>query len=200
MTGERVLVVPRACVPDEGSWLGLRTAGLDAFLAVAQSEGRFRERSRMEHDRSFKQLIPYLVLRDGPRYFLMQRTRAGADARLHDRYSIGVGGHVNPGDAGLLGGLRREWAEELDTAFEPPFEPYALINDDSTDVGSVHLGIVFLADAQGRSVAVREQDKLRGAFASAEEVAVVADRLESWSLLIFEALSGMAVRSGISES
>lgn len=154
----------------------------------------------MEHEPSFKQLIPYLVLRDGPRYFLMQRTRAGADARLHDRYSIGVGGHVNPGDAGLLGGLRREWAEELDTEFEPPFEPYALINDDSTDVGSVHLGIVFLADAQGRSVAVRERDKLRGSFASAEEVAVVADRLESWSLLIFEALSRVAVRSVTSES
>ena len=59
------------------------------------------------------------MLRDGPRYFLMQRTRAGGDARLHDRYSIGVGGHLNPGDADLDGGLRREWAEELVADFVP---------------------------------------------------------------------------------
>ena len=73
----------------------------------------------MERDPAFKQVIPYLVLRDGERYFLMQRTTAGGDARLHGRYSIGVGGHLNPGDGGLLGGLRREWDEELVADFVP---------------------------------------------------------------------------------
>ena len=58
----------------------------------------------MEVDPSFKQVIPYLVLRDAERYFLMRRTRAGVDARLLGRYSIGVGGHLNPGDGGVLGG------------------------------------------------------------------------------------------------
>ena len=95
----------------------------------------------------------------------MRRTRAGGDARLHDRWSIGVGGHLNPGDADLFGGLRREWREELVADFEPAFEPLALLNDDTTDVGAVHLGIVFVADAAGRPVAVRETDKLEGRFA-----------------------------------
>jgi predicted NUDIX family phosphoesterase len=192
-SGEQVLVVPRSVVPDEGAWFGLRTDGLADFLERVPEHGRFEPRDAMEHDPSHKQLIPYLVLRDGPAYFLMERTKAGGDARLHDHGSIGVGGHLNPGDADLFGGLRREWREELIADFEPAFEPLALLNDDTTDVGSVHLGVVFVADAAGRPVAVRETDKLRGRFASASEVAAVVDRLESWSRLVFEALEGSGV-------
>lgn len=195
MTGERVLVVAREFVPDRAVWYGLRVDGLDAFLAVAARHGRFEPREAMELDPAHKQLIPYLVLRDGPRYFLMQRTRAGADARLHDRWSIGVGGHLNPGDADLFGGLRREWREEVVADFEPDFAPVALLNDDTTEVGAVHLGIVFVADAAGRSVSVRETDKLVGRFAEAAEVRAVADQLESWSRLVFDALESGAIAS-----
>ncbi len=103
----------------------------------------------MERDPSFKQVIPYLVLRDGARWFLMRRTDAGGDPRLHGRYSIGVGGHLNPGDGGLLGGLRREWSEEVVADFVPEFRLVALLNDDTTEVGAVHLGAVYVADADG---------------------------------------------------
>jgi predicted NUDIX family phosphoesterase len=188
MSDEQVLVVARDRVPDAAGWYGLRRDGLGAFVDVVAREGRYEPRDAMEHDPGFKQVIPYLVLRDGDDYFLMRRTRAGADARLHDRWSIGVGGHLNPGDDGLLGGLRREWHEELDADFEPVFEPYALLNDDTTDVGSVHLGVVFVADASGRPVVVRERDKLTGAFATAAEVAAVAPDLETWSRLVFESI------------
>ncbi|HUP55273.1 MAG TPA: hypothetical protein VM408_07185, partial [Methylomirabilota bacterium] len=76
----------------------------------------------------------------------------------------------------------------------PEFEAVALLNDDTTDVGAVHLGIVFVADAEGRPAAVREHDKLTGAFATADEVAAVADDLETWSRLVFEALEAAAIR------
>jgi predicted NUDIX family phosphoesterase len=147
----------------------------------------------MERDPSFKQVIPYLVLRDAERYFLMRRTRGGRDERLHDRYSIGVGGHLNPGDGGLDGGLRREWAEELEADFVPDFKLVGLLNDDTTDVGSVHLGVVYVADAAARPVAIRETDKLTGQFVVPAAVAEVAADLETWSLLVFEQLEG-AVR------
>jgi predicted NUDIX family phosphoesterase len=124
----------------------------------------------------------------------MRRTNAGVDARLHDRWSIGVGGHLNPGDAGVAGGLRREWHEEVVADFEPAFEPVALLNDDTTEVGAVHLGIVFVADAAGRAVSVRETDKLSGAFATVAEVAAVTDRMETWSQLVFEELESAAVQ------
>jgi predicted NUDIX family phosphoesterase len=148
----------------------------------------------MEVDPDWKQIIPYLVLRDGPRYFLMRRTRAGGDARLHDRYSIGVGGHLNPGDGGLDRGLVREWQEELDADFVPRFELVGLLNDDTTDVGRVHLGVVYQADAGGRDVRVRETHKLSGSFAPREDVEAVIDALETWSQIVFRALELETVR------
>jgi predicted NUDIX family phosphoesterase len=188
MTGELVFVVPRSALPDKATWYGLRTDGLDDFVAAVERDGRYEPRVEMEADPSFKQVIPYLVLRDGPRYFLMQRTAAGGDVRLHHRFSIGVGGHLNPGDGGVLGGLRREWAEELVADFEPAFRLVALLNDDTTPVGAVHIGAVYLADAAGRPVAIREIDKLTGRFADPDEVAAVVDRMETWSQLAFEFL------------
>ena len=121
------------------------------------------------------------------RYFLMRRTRAGVDERLHDHWSIGVGGHLNPGDGDLGGCLRREWAEEVEADFTPAFRLVGLLNDDTTDVGSVHVGAVFVADAEGRQVAIREIEKLSGAFVEPEAVAAVSRDLESWSRLVFEA-------------
>jgi predicted NUDIX family phosphoesterase len=188
---ELVLVIPRASVMADPGWLGVRAEGLQDFESLVAREGTFRTRAEVEPDRSWKQVIPYLVLRDGERYFLMRRTRAGGDSRLHDLWSIGVGGHLNPGDEDLAGGLRREWREELLADFEPEFRLIGLLNDDTTDVGSVHLGAVYVADARGRPVEIRETDKLAGAFAGPAVVAAVADRMETWSALVFEHLEGV---------
>ena len=193
MTGEQVYVVPRSAVVDEAGWHGIRTEDLEAFVAALERDGRYEPRVLMETDPTFKQVIPYLVLRDGDRYFLMRRTTAGGDVRLHERYSIGVGGHRNPGDGGLLGGLRREWHEEIAADFVPAFRLVALLNDDTTEVGAVHLGAVYLADAAGRPVAVRETDKLTGSFVEPDGVVAVADRLETWSRIVFDFLEAAAV-------
>ena len=186
---EQVLVVPRdALVPGDG-WLGVRRTDLVDALAVVGREGRFLRRADAEEDPAHKQVIPYLVLRDGDRWFLMRRTRAGGDARLHDLWSIGVGGHLNPGDGDVAGGLRREWSEEVAADFEPEYAPVGLLNDDTTPVGAVHVGFVYVADAAGRPVAIRETDKLEGRFATTDEVAAVRDQLETWSRLAFDALT-----------
>jgi predicted NUDIX family phosphoesterase len=189
--GELVLVVPRSSLMADPGWHGITTDGLEGFEALVARDGEFRQRAEVEVDRSWKQVIPYLVLRDGPRYFLMRRTRAGADARLHDRWSIGVGGHLNPGDGDLAGGLRREWREEVQAGFEPAFTLIGLLNDDTTDVGSVHVGAVYVADAAGRPVTIRETDKLAGEFAEASAIATVVDRMETWSALVFAHLEGV---------
>jgi predicted NUDIX family phosphoesterase len=190
---ERVLVLPRAGVPGGCDFHGLRTDAVDlAELRVAvQMHGRYLERPIAEDDPAHKQLIPYVVVRDGDRVFLMQRTDAGGDARLHGRASIGVGGHLNPVDDGedaLMAGLRREWFEELEAEWQPEFRLLGLLNDDSNPVGSVHLGVVFTVEADGRAVAVRERDKLTGAFVAADVVDAAWDRLETWSQLVAVAL------------
>jgi predicted NUDIX family phosphoesterase len=194
VSDELVLVVPTSAVIDElgegRPWLGIRPIGEAALAELIRREGTFLPRAEMEQDPSWKQVIPYPVLRDGDAWFLMRRTRAGNDPRLHDRYSIGVGGHVNPEDGGLDGNLeravRREWHEELDVEFVPDFRIVGLLNDDSTPVGEVHLGLVYEADAAGRTVAIRETDKLTGSFVGTDEVAAVAGSLETWSRIAFE--------------
>lgn len=191
------LVVPRAVLPDGGDWYGLRTDGLDAFPGLVAAHGRFLPRDAMEVDPSWKQVIPYLVLADGDRTFLMRRTRAGADPRLHDHWTIGVGGHLDPGDVDLDGGLRREWREELVADFDPDFELVGLLNDDTTEVGAVHVGAVYVADAAGRPVAVRETDKLEGRFASRDEVRGVLDQMETWSRIIVDAEVTRTIGAGI---
>ena len=182
---ELVLGVPRTRLWDNAGWHGVREQGIESILAVVGAEAGFRPRGEVEDDPSWKQVIPYVVLRDGARIFLMRRTRAGGDPRLHERYSIGVGGHVNPADGNLHGGLLREWQEEIDAAFVPQFRLLGLLNDDTDPVGAVHLGVVYEADAAGRPVAVREIHKLQGEFATRDGVRAVVDRMETWSQLVF---------------
>ncbi|MGA2512280.1 MAG: hypothetical protein ABSG37_01495 [Candidatus Limnocylindrales bacterium] len=188
---ELVYAVPREALFDrDAPWLGVKRGRIHGLLDRAMRAGSYVPRSAAETDRSLKQIIPYLVLRDGDRFFLMKRTRGGGDARLHDHYTIGVGGHLNPGDGGILGGLAREWSEELDAGFVPDFEFVGLLNDDTVDVGVHHLGVVYLADAAGRPVRVRETEKLSGSFERLEVVRSVYDRMETWSQLALDAMVG----------
>jgi len=193
---ERVLVLPRRYVPGKTDFHGVRRTGEDGLedlrMAIAR-HGRYLNRPAAESDPTHKQLIPYVVVRDAERIFLMHRTDAGGDPRLHGKASIGVGGHLNPvdGDDPLIAGLRREWDEELVADWEPDFILLGLLNDDTNSVGAVHLGVVFSVEAEGRLVDVREHDKLVGGFADADEVAANWDRLETWSQLVAAALGLM---------
>ena len=191
---ERVLVLPRDGVPGGTDFHGLRLVDgseLGALRYAVAAHGRYLERAAAEDDPSHKQLIPYVVVRDGESVFLMHRTDAGGDARLHGKASVGVGGHLNPVDEGedpLMAGLRREWAEELEADWEPTFELVGMLNDETNPVGAVHLGVVFSVEAEGRPVAVREREKLTGAFARAEDLSASWERMETWSCLVLEGL------------
>jgi predicted NUDIX family phosphoesterase len=195
--GERVLVIPRGSVPGGTDFHGVRAtdgSGLADLREAIAREGLYLERAVAESDPSHKQLIPYVVVRDGRDVFLMRRTDAGGDARLHGRASIGVGGHLNPvdeGDDALMAGLRREWDEELDAGWEPDFRLVGLLNDDTDPVGSVHLGVVFTVEAAGRAVVVREREKLTGSFVGPADVRASWDALETWSRLVAATLLGL---------
>ena len=191
---EQVLVLPRAAVPGGCDFHGIRAADeatLDALRFAVAAHGRYLDRPIAEDDPDHKQLIPYVVVRDGANVFLMERTDAGGDRRLHGKASIGVGGHLNPVDKGedaLMAGLRREWSEELKADWAPTFRLVGMLNDDSNPVGAVHLGVVFAVEADGRPVEVREREKLTGAFVAPDAVRAAWERLETWSQLVAGAL------------
>ncbi len=199
---ERVLVLPRAAVPGGCDFSGIRPLGGvgDALVREAiRRQGRWLDRPLAEEDPTHKQVIPYVVVRDGPAVFLMERTDAGGDPRLHHRASIGVGGHLNPVDDGpdpLAAGLAREWTEELDADWEPEFTVVGLLNDDRNAVGAVHLGVVFSVEATGRPLTVRETDKLSGSFVEPPAVLTKWDRLETWSQLVAAHLFGEPPEQG----
>jgi predicted NUDIX family phosphoesterase len=196
---EQVLVLPRDSVPGGCDFIGVRganSAALHHLRDALADHGRYLERPIAEESPEWKQLIPYVVVRDGEHTFLMERTEAGGDPRLHRKASIGVGGHLNPVDRGqdpLMAGLAREWAEEVEAPWQPAFELVGLLNDDSNPVGAVHLGVVFTVQAQG-PISVRETEKLSGRMASPAEVADAWPRLETWSQLVAAQLLGLAER------
>jgi len=187
---ELILGVPRERLLGDRTWHGIIDQDLSPYLEVIASEGEYRPRGEAEDDSAWKQIIPYLLLRDQGRIFLMRRTKAGTDARLHERWSIGVGGHLNPEDGGVEPGLRREFEEELHADWHPEFRLLGLLNDDSTTVGRVHFGVIFEADADGRAVAVRETDKLSGEFVHPDAVQQGYERLETWSQLLYDHVTG----------
>lgn len=189
----------------------------DQFLERAYAAGRFVEREVAERTPAWKQWIPYCMLRcvgrDGAveGLFSVRRTKGQSEARLHGLYSLGLGGHVEPQDdeqpkapdAGpgrhfFAESLARELTEELhiseDMARSAKF--LGLLNDDSTAVGNVHAGLVYMLDlpislAEARdSVQVREISKMSGGFGSLVEFRILwqdRTRFETWSQLLVDA-------------
>lgn len=166
------------------------------FLARLREQGFFVERSRAERTPAWKQLIPYCVVACEGRVLLMRRRAKGGEARLHDKLSIGVGGHINPIDLPIdldadahdlvVTAARREIAEELEVRGEYELELVGYLNDDSNPVGAVHLGLVFAANTPG-PVHIREQDVLEGRMVGTDELRTSLSRgddFETWSSIL----------------
>jgi predicted NUDIX family phosphoesterase len=196
---ERVMVVPARLLDELGRFQGF-CSDADRYLSVLLDKRRvsFRLRRQMEEDPSFKQLIPYCVLRCGETVFRYTRGKKMGEKRLHALESIGVGGHISLADDRPLIGdvadtyrdaMHRELAEEV--VIDSPFREQCvgLINDDSTPVGQVHLGIVHLLDLEHPAVR-RESALTQAAFLSIAEVRAGRERLETWSQFCLDALFG----------
>ncbi len=184
-----IIGIPREAALPYGAWRGFkRFASVeDGLVEIARLDlvGSARPRRELELDPEWKQPIPYaiaLYTAEGERQlFWMDRLAGGSDRRLHGRASFGVGGHIGADDGGILAALEREWSEEVETAALPRFTPLGLLNDDSDEVGRVHLGIVFLAELFSPEIAVREREKLAGSLVSVKSAVARAGELEGWS-------------------
>lgn len=202
---EQVFVVPRAA-RFGGAWpqgyVPLATDQAATLLDDLRRHGRFEPRPTAEETKAWKQTIPYCVIRRPGEVFCVQRKSAGTEARLHGKLSIGLGGHVNPDsgpvDAGFFRrALLAELAEELEWQELPETEPkfLGLLNDDSTEVGSVHVGLVFAVDwpanlPDRKPLRVREVSKLAGGFRPLVELQPLwqdPSRFESWSRVLLMA-------------
>ncbi len=193
-TVEQVLCVRRDDIFPDGAWHGFITEGLERYQQVIREHHLFMPRPTVEDDPSFQQIIPYVVFHHGDRYFLTHRLRASAERRLRRQYSLGIGGHINPGDLQsgdpVQDGMRREWEEEV--VYDGRFNArlLGLLNDDSAPVSKVHLGVVFVLDGDSPSIAIRETEKLAGELLTLSEMRIYYLGMESWSQIVYDRLVG----------
>ena len=196
---ELVLAVPTATLFAERKFQGLEAGGREFLQRIfAVGDSRYIPRSSAESDPSWKQIIPYVVLHVGDRLFTYRRGKSSGEARLAALHSVGVGGHVNPGDESLFAApgvgayeaaLERELAEEVAVAPEIVLRrrTVAVINDDSVEVGRVHFGIVHCWELARPEVAPRERKIAEPRFLSLDQLrGPKAPELETWSRLVVE--------------
>ncbi len=202
---EKVLVVPTEVFHRIGHFQGFSTE-IDRYLdeLLSGKHISYRSRGEMENDPSFKQLIPYVVFRhqspDGTvSLFQYTRGKGQGEGRLHSKRSIGIGGHISSADAETDGsidpydeGMRRELAEEV--SIDTPYSAscIGLINDDETEVGRVHLGVVHVMDVDAPCVSARESDIANSGFQPFAQLLDEIEQFETWSQICLKALGGGA--------
>jgi predicted NUDIX family phosphoesterase len=188
--GERVLCVRRTELFPDGPFRGIRPEVLPALRDLVRLSPLYLPRDEVEDDPGYQQVIPYAVFRHGRRYLLTRRLAAGGERRLADRCSLGIGGHINPvdGDEGdpLEGGLRREWEEEVEYRGGFSATCLGVLKDESEPVGRVHVGLVYLIEADSPDIAIRERHKLAGELLDIDRLPERYPQMETWSQIVYD--------------
>jgi len=202
---ENILVVKRSLLDELGAFQGLSFEP-ERYLTALLARGNnfFLPRSAAEHDPSHKQIIPYAIIAHRDRVLHYVRGKKAGEQRLVAKGSIGIGGHMNDTDESLFAwdeeayraGVEREVNEEvrLETTYDDRI--VALLNDDSTDVGRVHLGVVHLFRLDEPKVEKREAMITNLEFLTHDELLRRRDSLESWSQLCLDALDRLLGEAG----
>jgi len=193
---EQILVVPTLLFHEVGYFQGF-CGDADRYLNTLLDpvHTRYEPRPQMEEDPSYKQLIPYCIFRCNGEIFYYSRGKGQGEKRLHSKRSIGIGGHISSIDHGrensaYLEGMRRELEEEV--SIETPYTEQlaGLINDDETEVGKVHLGVVHIFDLEEPKVFPAEESIQDTGFAKPEDLLRDLDRFETWSQICLRHLFG----------
>lgn len=188
---EMVLVLPTSKVIELlGSKTGIVEVEEQKIQQLIQKEGLFIPRNQAEQDESFQQIIPYVVMKNNGQILLLLRTSKQGEKRLHDKYSLGVGGHINnlddqkPWNA-FLKGMKREITEEVDVEIHS-IDYIGIINDTSTPVSRVHLGLLYIAEVNFKGI--REKDMFMYWWKNLEELQQYMKLMEGWSFLTYQEL------------
>ncbi len=194
---ENVLVISRGLFDQLGAFEGI-SFETDRYLPqiLDPANNHFLNRDLAEDDPSHKQIIPYAIFRHGDRYLHYVRGGGGGEKRLAAKGSIGIGGHINDTDHAASSldkdtytiGVEREINEELNLTGGHTQEILGLINDDSNEVGRVHLGVVHLFTLESGEVTPAEDNIENLEFLTLEELADRRDSLETWSRICLEGL------------
>jgi predicted NUDIX family phosphoesterase len=169
--------------------------GNSEVLNMIIENGLFLKRSELEEDPSFKQIIPYAIISYKESFYLFRRTSGQTEKRLHNKFSLGVGGHMNPGDSleskeqYVIDELKRELFEEvklLNGCQTEDIEFIGFINDDTIPVGRVHIGLLYNIHVSNKEVYINETDKMTADWIEKSDLAEFYAGMETWSKIVFD--------------
>ncbi|MDF2376193.1 MAG: hypothetical protein P1U81_08110 [Verrucomicrobiales bacterium] len=195
---ENVLVISRDLFDELGSFQGISLEPENYLPTILDpANNHFLGRDLAEEDPSFKQIIPYAIFRHEDRFLHYVRGGKSGEKRLAAKGSIGIGGHINDTDYAASSldrdtysiGVEREIDEELNIEGDHTQEVLGLINDDSNEVGKVHLGVVHLFTLESAQVTAGEENIESLEFLTLEELQARHDRLETWSQICVDGLA-----------
>lgn len=198
---ERVLCFKRQLFEELGVFSGL-SLDVERYLPAVTSPSNivYLNRTEAEQDKRYKQLIPYVLILCKDRILRYRRGKGGQETRLHGLYSIGIGGHISEEDHGLFSnqlgyqdGMRRELLEEVDISADVP-GAVAVINDDSTEVGFVHLGLVHVVHVTTEEIVGRRSGIVAPEFVPISDATKDLSAYESWSRFCLENLDALLSR------
>lgn len=191
---EQILVVPTRLFHEVGYFQGFTTNAepyINSLLDPIHTS--YRPRDEMENDPDFKQLIPYCIFKCGDLLFNYTRGKGQGESRLHTKRSIGVGGHISledrdAEDSPYLQGMRREIEEEVSVGSAFMENCVGLLNDDLTEVGKVHLGIVHIFELEAAKVSPKEKSIIMSGFSPVSELKQTRNDFETWSQICLDHL------------
>lgn len=189
---EEILVIPAAEIKKLNIKQGVDTNNEKIEKILGSANLSFKDRATMEEDPSYKQLIPYCIFIHENKIFSYQRTPKGGENRLHNKYSIGVGGHINPVDSlgsddnVYLNGMLREIEEEVGKLDYAEHHTMGMINDDSNPVGAVHIGVVEVFKLKESKLNTKDEALSNGVFIELSEIIKNKDNYENWSKIIID--------------
>ncbi len=196
---ENVLVITRSLFDELGAFEGFCDRAADYLPSILDPQNNhFLQRDLAEDDPSHKQIIPYAIFHCGDSVLHYYRGGGSGEKRLASKGSIGIGGHINDTDHAAASldkdtysvGVEREIEEELNIGCGYTQKIIGLINDDSNDVGKVHLGVVHLVSLDSQDVQAGEDNIADLSFRTLAELQADSDQLETWSALCLEHLAG----------
>ena len=169
--------------------------GNSEVLKMIIHNGLFLRRSELEEDPSYKQIIPYAIISYKDSFYLFRRTSGQTEKRLHNKFSLGVGGHMNPRDymeskeQYLINELKRELFEEvklLNGCLIEDIEFIGFLNDDTISVGRVHIGLLYNIHVSNKEVYINETDKMTADWIDKMNLADFYEGMETWTKIIFD--------------
>ncbi len=187
---ESILVVKREHLFPQGAWNGIRVDNFTRYLNIITTKKEFLPRQDMEQNPLYKQIIPYLIFTHEEKLFVMQRRATASETRLQNKYTLGIGGHIRQEDiktGDLFDWANREFHEEISYHDTMTIEPLGVINDDTNDVGEVHIGFVFLLHGHSADITIKSELK-SGTLMTIDECLKRAPKFESWSQIALHAI------------